>query len=338
MDFSLSLLKRGLPLAALALAGVFPLHAQYAGSRPGVDIIFSSPDSDGVVSNLPSLSPKAPDSLNFERAFEAPSTIRFAPVPNSAPRPSLGPVFSSEAAARMQNLLDQRNNWALLTPAEILGAATPEKIFGITEHDAFGQRKYSTALERYNERQNQMLLARTNGLSLGNPAPVWNSFSDRNSRSNFISGGVVNPGTPANPLFDSPADRPNENSGWSSLFDPPAPAPAPTLEQQTDMDRFRQLLNPGSPAAAAAATPASGGIKTTLPQALLGSGLAQPSRMGASFTPLNSGIGKAPELPKLPSVWGLSYTSPPPAEAWAPQMAPWLSPAPQPLAAPQRKF
>jgi len=340
MDFSLSFLKRGLLLAAMAFGVVLPLHAQYAGSRPGEDIRFSSPDTDDVVSNLPSLSPKPPGTLDFENAFEVPSTLNFAPSPNPAPLPSIGPVFSSEAAARVQDLLDRRNNWALLTPEEILGAATPEKIFGITDHNAFGQRKYSTALERYNERQNQMQLARTNGLSLVNSSPVWNSFSDRNSRSNSLYGGLVSPGALANPLFNSTADRQNENNGWSRLFDQPAPAPvpAPNPAQLTDMDRFRQLINPGLPSAAAAANPSAGGLKTSLPQTLLGSGLAQPPRMGASFAPLNSGISKAPEMPRLPSAWALSYTSPPPAEAWAPQLAPWLSPAPQPLAAPQRKF
>jgi hypothetical protein len=106
------------------------------------------------------------------------------------------------------------------------------------------------------------------------------------------------------------------------------------------MDRFRQLLNPGSPATAPTATPALGGLKTSLPQTLLGSGLAQPqaARIGASFAPLNSGIGKPADLPKLSGAWGLSYTSTPPAAAWAPQPAPWLSPAPQPFVVPQRKF
>ena len=339
MDSSLSFLKRRLPLAAAAmmLGVAVPLPAQLAGSRPGEAILFSSPDGDATVTNLSSLAPKPPDTLEFESAFDVPQTLNLNRLPKAGPLPSLGPVFSSEATARVQDLLDRRNNWALLTPAEILGAATPEKIFGLTEHDAFGQRRYPTALERYSERQSQMLSARTNGLSPANPSPLWNSFSDRNSRSNSVFDGRANPGALANPLFDSASDGQNENNGWSRLFSQPSPlpAPAPNPAQPTDMDRFRQLLNPGSPAAAA---PSAGGLKTSLPQTLLGSGLAQPPRMGSSFTPLNSGISKAPEMPRLPSAWSLGYTSPPPAEAWTPQSAPWLSPAPQPLAVPQRKF
>ena len=345
MVFSRPYLKCGLPLASIAFAVGLALQARGAEPQTGQAILFSSPDGDNVVSNLPSLSPRPAESLDFGSTVEAPPTFSFNRLPVGAPFPSMGPSISSGDAARVQDLLDRRNNWALLTPAEILGAATPEKIFGIPEHDAFGQRKYSTALERYNERQNQMLSARTNGLAMGNSPSVWNPFGDRDSRSNSLYGGALYPGNLGNPLFNPAADkqilgRQLDNSGWSKLFDQPAPVatPTPSPEQLADMDRFRQLLNPGSSPVVAGATPASGGIKTSLPQTLLSSGLTPPNRMGASFTPLDSRIGRAPELPKLPNAWGTSYTSPPPAEAWAPQTAPWLSPTPQPLAAPQRKF
>jgi hypothetical protein len=108
-----------------------------------------------------------------------------------------------------------------------------------------------------------------------------------------------------------------------------------------DMDRFRQLLKPGSSFTAAAATPSLlSGIKISLPQTALSSGLGQSALtpVGASFTPLNNGIGKPAEMPKLPSIWSLSLTSPPSAAAWAPQQPPWLSPTPQSFAFPQRKF
>ena len=36
----------------------------------------------------------------------------------------------------MQELLDRRKNWMLLTPAEIIGATTREKLLGIQERDA----------------------------------------------------------------------------------------------------------------------------------------------------------------------------------------------------------
>ena len=328
-------------MAAVLWVAACPARAQHGGQP----IIFSSPASDGPASQMPSLSPKPPESLDLGDVAQAPLQFNFNDSPLAAPLPSVAPMVSPAEAARAQDLLDRRNNWMLLTPAEILGKATPEKMMGIPERDAFGQRKYPTAMERYTERQNQMLPAKTNALQMGYPSPAWNFPGDRRGASNSINGGWGNPENLANPLFNSTPDsqilaRQNENSGWSKLFGQPAQPPDPNPAQLTDMDRFRQLLNPGSPATAPTATPALGGLKTSLPQTLLGSGLAQPqaARIGASFAPLNSGIGKPADLPKLSGAWGLSYTSTPPAAAWAPQPAPWLSPAPQPFVVPQRKF
>jgi hypothetical protein len=172
---------------------------------------------------------------------------------------------------------------------------------------------------------------------------------DRRGASNSLYGGLEGSEGPAGLLMNSSPNnpflaRPNADGGWSRLFEStpnPTPLstsllPEPSPAQAEGMERFRQLLNSGS----SAATPAAGGIKTSLPQSLLGAGLGQPPtpRIGASFAPLNSGIGKPVELPKLSGAWGLNYTSPPPAATWAPQPAPWLSPSPQPFAVPQRKF
>jgi hypothetical protein len=149
----------------------------------------------------------------------------------------------------------------------------------------------------------------------------------------------------ANPLMDSAVDRSmlarqNQNDAWSRLFGQPGTVSAPNLAQQADMERFRQLLNPGSPSMAPAAGSPADGIKTSLPKTMLGSHLDQPApnRFTTALAPMNSGVSKLPELPKMPTVWSLGYTSAPPASAWAPQQAPWLSSEPQPFAPPQRRF
>jgi hypothetical protein len=251
------------------------------------------------------------------------------------------PAVSPAEALRMQDLLDRRQNWMLLTPAEILGATTPEKILGIQEHDAAGRPKNLTALERYTERQNQTPPVITNTDAF----PTWN-FSDKQpDTSNSISGGLGSPDNMASSLLNPAPDnqtfaRPNENNNWSKLFGSPSPSPAVTMEQQANMDLFRQLLKSGSSSTAAPTIPSLSSIKNSLPQTALSSGLGQSSLspVGALFTPLNNGIGKPAEMPKLPSIWSLSLTSPPSAAAWAPQPPPWLSPTPQPFAVPQRKF
>jgi hypothetical protein len=339
MGSSFAYLKRVLPLAAVLVA-VFSAQAQRATHQQGQPILFSSPSSDNVLSNMPSLAPKPPQSMDFENTMQAPSVDLSGPVVDK-PLPTVTPVVSRAEALRMQNELDRRKNWMLLTPAEILGVTTPEKIMGIHEHDAAGQQKKLTALERYTERQNQTPLFNANT----NAFPTWNYSDKQPDTSNSTIGGLRNPASlfglllnpaPDNQIFAEQIG----NNRWSKLFDPSSPSPIVSPAQQTDMERFRQLLNPGSSSTATAPTPSLGGIKNTLPQTALSSGLGQSALtpVGASFTPLSSGIGKPAEMPKLPSIWSLSITSPPSAAAWAPQPPPWLSPTPQSYAVPQRKF
>jgi len=342
MGLSLAYLMRGSLLAALAFAVVYSAPAQHTFFRPGQPIVFSSPESTAVASNMPSLTPKPPGALDLDDVAPTPATFDFNRLPQPTMLPFGLPPVSPLEAARLRELQDRRNNWMLLTPAEIMGAATPESILGIPERDAFGRPKNPTALERYNERQSQLvLLAQTNALQMGNSLRAWDEPDAWHGMSNSINGGLRNPEGPSGAWLNSTPDQQtlsqqNENSGWSKLFAPPTPAPLPDTAQQAEMEQFRQLLNPGL----SSATPSSDGIKTSLPQTLLGSAatVSSPSRAAASFIPLTDGIGKPPELPKLPGAWNLNYTSSPPAAAWSPQLAPWLSPSPQPLAAPQRKF
>jgi hypothetical protein len=364
MGFSLEYLKRGLPLAAVLIA-VFSAQAQRTASRRGQSILFSSPGSDTVFSNLPSLSPQPPESLDFGDTLQAPPSFSFSGPPVNLPLPVGVPVVSPAEALRLQDLLDKRKNWMLMTPAEILGATTPEKILGIQEHDAAGRSKNLTALERYTERQNQTPQANTNTDAF----PTWNFPDKRPDALNSTPGKLGSPDNMASPLLNPTPNKQTfagqiENKRWSKLFGSPSPSPVVTKAQQTDMERFRQLLKPGSSSTAAATTYSLGGIKISLPQTELGSDLGQSALtpvdapftpklvefvplverqsaltpVGASFTPLNNRIGKPAEMPKLPGIWSLSVTSPPSATAWWPQPPPWLSLTPQPFAFPQRKF
>jgi len=347
MGFSLASFKRGLPWAAAAGLAVYSAQAQRSVFRGGQPILFSEPASDTVASNTPSLTPQPPESLDLSDAAQAPLSMNFNRLPDNAPLPSVMPMLLPGDVERERVQEDRRRNWALLTPAEIIGVVTPEQILGITERDAFGQPKYSTALERYADRQNRLLLlAKTNALPVGNTPSAWSYPGAQREEANPLLGPREIPdaqtGWRFKPAPNNPApDRPNENSAWSRLFDttPAALTPITTLSQDDNMDRFRQLLNPSPASAVAAAASGSGGLKTSLPQALLGSGLAQaqPSRLGASFAPLTSGIGRPTGLPKLTGAWVLSYTSSPPTAVWGPPAAPWLSPA-APPAAPQRRF
>jgi hypothetical protein len=340
MGYHLACSVRALLLAIVVSAGVFSASAQRQKPLSFQPILFSSPGSQSVQTNLPPLAPKLMESPNLENVAPAPTPFDLDGPPIDLPAAAKSPVISRADAVRLRNLVDRQKNWMLLTPAEIFGVDTPEKILGIQERDAAGRPKNPTALERYTERRNQALPAYTNSTM----PPVWGSSNRLPDLPGGLPRGWAGPDKPAAAPLDFNPDNQatagqNENNNWSRLFGTPNPAPAATPVPSADMSRFRQLLKTGS-SAQPAATPTLSGAKASLPQTALSSGLGQSALtpIGASFTPLNNGIGRPPDLPKLPNIWSLSLTSAPAAAVWAPQPPPWLSPTPQPFAAPQRKF
>jgi hypothetical protein len=347
MDSRSAHFKRPPVLAAVVFVGVFSAQVQYIPLQAGQSIWFSTPRSDTVSSNVPTLLPKSLESLDFGNSAQIPLPLDLNGPPAAAPAPPGALIISPAERAQLQDLSDRRKNWILLTPAEILGATTPEKILGIKERDVAGQPKNLTALQRYTERQNQMLSANTNAFQNGDSSPAWNFSQKRGDQSdtfNSINGGSENPASQANPPVNFGPDnqisaRQSQNGGWSKLFGSPTPLPTSNAVQQINLERVRQLLG-SSPSPAPGTTPSSNDKIYSLSEMSPDVKLGQPSLnpIGALFTPLNSGIGKPVNLPTLPGAWGLSYTSSRPASAWAPQPPPWMSADQQPFAAPQRKF
>ena len=347
MDFRSAYLKRPPVLAAVVFAVVFSAPMQYAPLRAGQRIWFSTPSNDTISTNVPTLSPKPLEAPDFAKSSEAPLPFDFNSPPAAAPPLSGRLTISPAEQAQLQDLLDRRKNWILLTPAEILGVTTPEKILGIHEYDAAGQLKNLTALERYTERQNQMLSANSNAFQYGNSSLAGDLSGNRRDSSdlfNSIKGGLESPALMENSLFNSEPNnrtlaRQSQNGSRLKSLDSPTLLPAPDATQQINPEPFRPWLG-SSPSPAPAATPSLNDKMFSLPVRLPDVKLGQPSLNPISglFTPLNSGAGKPAGLPTLPGALGPGYTSSPPAAAWAPQPPPWMSPDPQLFAVPQRKF
>jgi hypothetical protein len=250
-------------------------------------------------------------------------------------------------------MLDGRENWALMTPEEILGVDTSKNTLRTPEQEAADNQKNLTVVERFLERQRQSHAAVTNGYYSDN------SSSGRNFSRN--QGGLTN-GSPFNPariglptaaqildrfFNDTPANNQfagqneNRSAGWFKLFGlPPQPA-TPTPEQLAERERFKQLLDPGSYSDTSAKSWSGGKFLSSL-QPLSDTTPNQTptvNSVGASFAPLSSGIGRPAGLTPLPGItaptnWQSSAAPP----AWAPQLPPWLVQTPQPFTMPQRKF
>jgi hypothetical protein len=246
----------------------------------------------------------------------------------------------------MQRQLDERKNWALLTPEQILGLPTQAKILGIQDRDAFGRPKNESVVAQYYERQ-EMSRIRTNNDNyaaaaapqwgiLGGQEPqlnpnIWATAGGRPGNSAFLNQ-FLN-GTPDN--RDAAAQAPQ--SGWSKSFNLPAPPPKTTPEQEAAMAQFQQLLQPRSPLGAAK-NPASGSPLFS-PSMAPASGPSAVIPIGASFTPLSSGIAMPAGPTPLPGLLGPTNAAASLfAPAWKPQQPPWMSSAPQLGVIPQRKF
>lgn len=341
MDFCPAYLKRALLTVFMVFAAVFCAHAQHSAHLQGQPIFFSSPESENVTSNLPSLLPRLAEQPDFANTLPTPSSFDFNPPPADDTPQFDVPVLLTDEGRRLQGVLDPKKNWIMMTPGEIFGVTTPEKIMGIPERDAIGRRKNQTALERYNERQSQILSSNANAYRTTYESASWNHLSDplrgHSETFNSVYVDYWNMANKSDLPFNSSHDNQTLTGSnlWSKALVSPSPSLFPNEAQQTDIDRLKQLFGLGS-ASATSPLPSRSGRKSSLVKKLLDPGVSQPSfnPAGASYNSLNRSIGKPADLPAMPSVWGLNATSPP-APAWAPQQPPWMS---QPFAVPQRKF
>ena len=348
MDSRPSNLKWSL-LGTLAVLAAVP----FAGAEPPAtnawkSIIFSTPDNNVISSNVSSLStePVPPANLQGSLFDSTAPALSFsfgpAPVPDTGRR-------------RVQKKSDDRSDWVFQSPEEIMGV-TPDQIVSNDKRSDNSRQKNLTPLERYLERRNPVSKFRTSSSPSGNyggdengqtngddyASDLINSGSD-NLQSSATSGQPFNavPGAVAgNSLFA----KPNADSVWSGFLGNPAPQPAPNpvtvAQQQADMDQFRHMLNPAfAPVGAPTALSDSGSsFKSQINLPVTSSTQPMANPIGASFAPLNSGIGQPAALTQLPGITGQANMQPSLTPAWAPQPAPWTLPTPQPFTIPQRKF
>ncbi len=347
MASSLAKLMPGL-LAVAAAAWAMQTGAQTTGDD-GQPILFSSPDSAAVATNLPSLTPKAPD-LGGAADITA-SAFDFNAPPSSPPRSApRGRMPAPVPTGQLQALLDRRENWTLLTPAEILDVPTPEKILGVREYGADGLPLHQSAVERFYARQDR-LRAGTNAAAgmafltaadaFGSHTSFWNQAQNSglwNAPDSFAAGAVK-----MNSFFRGLSDNSSgfnsaPGDGWTKWFNPPtlqseARAPA----QPAPSDVFQQLLTPapaptGSGLANKSLSPPGGADNS-----LFGGSPLNPG--GVSAAPLSGVVGSPIGMTPLPGVLGPTNPAPTTFNSqWKPELPPWMTQGPQPGVIPQRKF
>ncbi|MEI9864283.1 MAG: hypothetical protein WDN00_06955 [Limisphaerales bacterium] len=307
-------------------------------------IIFSSPQT-----NIPQ--PTTPDNSQpgiLPGTLQAPMQFFNFNPPRDQP-PAMAAPADSPQQLRMKKLLQERKNWALMTPEEILGTSTMEKMTHTPELDALGREKNPSQLEKYLERESQLRLGSTNGLQNDQDASPWNFSRDQKKTSPLDTereGATLS----ARNVGKLQAFKPNKNAfanqkadaGWSALIKPLKQIQNPTkpdLEQLASMERFRQMLD-ASPAPSAVPSPDSkyfAGPKPVV-DPFITQPYFEPNSAGASFiVPIKSGIARPTGLTPLPSVT-TAVAPPVTAPVSRIQPPPWLLQGPQPFVMPQRKF
>jgi hypothetical protein len=282
--------------------------------------------------------------LDINSQISAPQNL-FGPSVDESLAPPLAPPVNT-----LQQMVQQKPNWTEMTPDEILGVQTSPKEQAAKELAAKMRESGQplpdqSALEtflmnrRLAETGTTNLNLRDEGGSFLDPAT---GLADPRKAAAMQNASVIH--SPVfNRLLENAQDSLGENSqfnsdaAWTRVFTAPATT-GPTPAQQAEMSAFQQLLQPAQPASGTADKTSFGFPQPALlPDPNLEPAPAGYNPAGASFAPLESGIGRPKRLPSLPTAT-TQLLAPSLTPAWGPQPPPWTLKTPQLFVVPVRQF
>lgn len=317
--------KIELVLAVLLAAGIFPVMAQQT-------IVLSKP-ADASADKANSFMENRSGRLNNDH--NAPKSLFNTDISPTLPMPR--PVNYQYQDPSVQEALNKRKNWTLLTPEEILGIQTPEQILGVT---ADKNKPKLTLEEKFLQRQNLGGPTNTRPASLfaRENAEKDNPFSrnrdDRDSvlranekqlgeRLNLDAAGNFERLKKAAAQDAYLANGRKEDSPWASAFANPA-MPKRSPDQLASMERFRAMLEPTAPAQPA---PSTIRASATVDPYLQPQPKINPN--GRSVEALENNSSRPTGITPLPTVTGPVSTTPKKRPDWQAQLPPWLGNKPQ---------
>lgn len=322
--------KPGWWMALVFCAAALSASAQ-GGASSSQTGLFASP-GDGTEDS--SVSSPFADSDNFADQIQAPTSLfnNRAAAPLPAPMPEVNQV------------LEERKNWALMTPEEILGLKTPEEILGVKKAEDIEQGSL-TPEERFLLRQDTPATGATNGYSTDDKTSRWwltkgpedPDFLTPQQTEENSSLADFNRLISATPNKGPFAAR-NNSGNWIQAPVSTGDSEKADAEQQAEMERFRQMLDPG----AAFEKPATAMTDNRFGFSDAGQDPYQKvraaNRAATSLSTVEDDVAKPVGLTPLP---GLA-TEPPKkldtTPTWAAKPPPWLSEQPNPFAIPPPKL
>ena len=315
-------------VAVVLAAGILAYSAQAQSSD---DSLLSKPADDST-----------PDSSDSLQLPEDGTAVKGLGSGSNLPLP---PPRNPNAA--WQKTLNDRKNWTLMTPEEIMGVQTPEQIFGLPEK---GIDKNSAAEDRYLQREiNATDAMATNGGAADN----GNNYNNGDKRTSHKEFGLFDQPDVNDPFSAQYKKVDDGSSGFSHIFDtgqnqvfgqkshatqlgPVATAAAAKARAQEDaeMARFRAMIGESSQAGSPSSAPVTPFASPSLQP------ISQFDVFGHPLASQASDLSKPTGLTPLTEFTG-HYTPPKKTQkpAWEAQTPPWLSQGlPAPGTIPQRKF
>lgn len=315
------ILAHRLFLAGMLLAGMIPCAAQQT-------MVLSKPaDMSAERANnfLDNRSSRVNNDHNAPRSL-------FNNITPDVPLPPPQQFYQYQNPS-VQEALNKRKNWTLLTPEEILGVQTAEQIMGVPADKT----KPKLSLEE------KFLLRQQSGATNGKVASLFskednNPFSQkRDDRNSPFYSGERQSGERLSPDSDRYFDQlkkmaaqdafavkaKKEDSPWASGFANPT-AMKRTPEQIAAMERFRAMLEPATPQPAASAIRVSAPAPDPYLQ-------PQPkiNPVGRSVESLENNSARPTGITPLPTVTGSAPKTQTKRPDWQAQPPPWTSGKPQ---------
>ena len=331
------------------LAGRFCAVALSAAAQGGVPSgqasPFAVPGDEGQ--EQPAANPFS-DNPNFADEVQAPSSL-FGRGP-AAPLPP-PQVISPDVNRVLQN----RKNWALMTPEEILGVTTPEQILGVKKPEDLINGSL-TPEQRFLRRQDAASAESNNQNNDASSSARWSLTKNPDDSGSSDNSDLLAPpdSTGDSPFVNfnrqmsssagkSPFGRPNGNGNWIQAPVQTADSAKATKEQDAEMERFRRLLDPAETVnRPVAVMPGYKFDFPSSPSAASDNPFAKkrpaPSQYTSSLSAMENPFTRPVGLTPLP---GIATEAPKKAEAppsWAPKPPPWMSQEPNPFVLPQPKL
>ena len=313
-------------------------------------IRFSKPVDPELVSHANASVPGLTQRPSVAGGVSAPSNLFSGPQDDL---PQFAPVMMVPQTASMKEALNRRDNWTLMTPGEILGVPTAEKILGLPaangEDKLSPDERFLLRLQRERQTASSALSAlRQEDANLLQNGKSANPFGRHDERFPMTQAEAqAQPGSPKyfRQLLNGVSDMPNagalkpnspwgaasaQASPWATEFTQPNQLP-PSPDQLAGMERFRALMEPISPPDKMSAVTRYAPVVDPNMQ-------VQPSfnPAGRSYEPVRENISRPQGLTPLPGLTG-AYSTPVQPAAQA-QVPPWMQSGAQPFSLPQRKF